>query len=140
VFGFAPGQTMSVWRGSGGLFAGLVEVERDGCAGRFELALEAAGAVLRRVALSLPVRSEVAVWDLVADDVAAGDEQVVADRFGVRCDVRLAGRSAWRGWCPSCGRLPWPHPVSWAVSQLGPGRVRPVIAGADARALRATDC
>ena len=55
-------------------------LERDGVAKCFELSLESAGAVFGRVALALPVRSEVAVWDLVADDVVVGDEQVVADR------------------------------------------------------------
>ena len=33
-----------------------------------------------RVALSLPVWAEVAIWDLVADDVVVGDEEVVTDR------------------------------------------------------------
>ena len=55
-------------------------LEGDGVAERFELALEAAGAVLDRVALALPVGTELSEWDLVADDVVVGDEQVVADR------------------------------------------------------------
>ena len=33
-----------------------------------------------RVALALPVRAEFSEWDLVADDVVVGDEEVVADR------------------------------------------------------------
>ena len=57
-----------------------LSVEGDGVAERFELALESAGAVLDGVALALPVGSELAEWDLVADDVVVGDEQVVADR------------------------------------------------------------
>jgi hypothetical protein len=55
-------------------------VEGDRVAERFELALEAAGSVLDGVALALPVRTELPEWDLVADDVVVGDEQVVADR------------------------------------------------------------
>ena len=55
-------------------------LEFDLVAERFELALESAGAVFGRVALVLPVGSEVAVGDVVADDVVVGDEQVVADR------------------------------------------------------------
>jgi len=42
--------------------------------------LQPLGAVLDRVPLALPVRAEVAVGDLVADDVVVGDEQVVTDR------------------------------------------------------------
>jgi hypothetical protein len=49
-------------------------VEGDGVAEGFQLALEASGSVLDRVALALPVGAEVAVWDLVADDVVVGDE------------------------------------------------------------------
>jgi hypothetical protein len=64
---------------SGGLFCGFGSIERDGVAEGLELALEAAGAVLGRVALALPVGAEVSVWDLVADDVVVGDEEVVAD-------------------------------------------------------------
>jgi hypothetical protein len=41
---------------------------------------EAAGAVLGRVALALPVGAELPVWDVVADDVVVGDEEIVADR------------------------------------------------------------
>ena len=55
-------------------------VERDGVAESFELPLESAGAMLWRVALALPVRPEPAEWDLVADDVVVGDEDVVSDR------------------------------------------------------------
>ena len=58
----------------------------DGVAERFELALEAAGAMFGRVALALPVGSELSEGDLVADDVVVGDEEVVpdrADRFGL---------------------------------------------------------
>ncbi len=65
-----------MWRLGGGFE--LLEV--DLVAERFELALQSAGAVFGRVALVLPVGSEVAVADLVADDVVVGDEQVVADR------------------------------------------------------------
>lgn len=65
--------------GLGGLF-GVDLIEGDGVAERFELSLEAAGSVLNRVAFALPVGSEVSGWDLVADDVVVGDEQVVADR------------------------------------------------------------
>jgi hypothetical protein len=65
--------------GLGGLF-GVDLVEGDGVAERFELSLEAAGSVFDGVALALPVGSEVSVWDLVADDVEVGHEQVVADR------------------------------------------------------------
>jgi len=60
--------------GWGGLF------ESDGVAESFELTPEAASAVLDGVALALPVGSEVAVWDVVADDVEVRDEEVVADR------------------------------------------------------------
>jgi hypothetical protein len=72
--------------GSGGLFGfWLVDlVQRDGVAECFELALQAPGAVLDRVALALPVGPEIAVRDFVADDVEVRDEQVVpdsADRF-----------------------------------------------------------
>ena len=63
----------------------------DLVAERFELALEPAGAVFGRVALVLPVGSEVAVGDAVADDVVVGDEEVVADR--AECD-RFAAASA----------------------------------------------
>ena len=54
--------------------------ERDGVAECFELALEPLGAVFDGVAPALPVWAEVSVWDLVADDVVVGDEQVVTDR------------------------------------------------------------
>jgi hypothetical protein len=57
---------------------GLFEV--DLVAERFKLALQPAGPVFGRVALVLPVGSEVSVGDLVADDVVVGDEDVVADR------------------------------------------------------------
>ena len=63
----------------GGLFS-LDGVEGDGVAERFELSLESARAVFDGVALALPVGSEVAVRDLVANDVVVGHEQVVADR------------------------------------------------------------
>ena len=52
----------------------------DLVAERFELALQSASAVLDRVAPALPVGTEFAEWDLVADDVVVGDEDVVADR------------------------------------------------------------
>ena len=55
-------------------------VEGDGVAECLELALEPLGAVLDGVAPVLPVRTELSEWDLVADDVVVGDEQVVADR------------------------------------------------------------
>ena len=55
-------------------------VEGDGVAERFELALEPGGAMLDGVAPALPVGSELSEWDLVADDVVVGDEDVVADR------------------------------------------------------------
>ena len=54
--------------------------DRDAVAERFELALEAAGAVFGRVALALPVGSELAEGDLIADDVVVGDKEIVADR------------------------------------------------------------
>ena len=54
--------------------------ECDAEAERLELALQASSAVLDRVTLALPVRPEVAVRDLVADDVVVGHEQVVPDR------------------------------------------------------------
>jgi hypothetical protein len=57
---------------------GLLEV--DPVAELFELALESAGAMFGRVALALPVGSELSERDLVADDVVIGDEEVVADR------------------------------------------------------------
>ena len=110
---------------SGGLFCWFGLLERDGVAERFELALESAGAVLGRVALALPVGSELAEWDLVADDVVVGDEQVVADRadrFGlaaasaelgeVRGEVGAFGADGGAG---ALGQR--------AVSQRGPGRV-----------------
>ena len=49
-------------------------VEGDRVSERFELALEPAGAVLDGVALALPVWTELAEWDLVADDVVVGDQ------------------------------------------------------------------
>jgi hypothetical protein len=91
--------------GSGGLFCGLGAFERDGVAEGLELALEAAGAVLGRVALALPVGAEVSVWDLVADDVVVGDEEVVADRAdGFRFAASAAELRVVRGevgvfWC-----------------------------------------
>ena len=68
--------------GLGGLFCFWLFdlVEGDGVAERFELAPEPAGAVFGGVALALPVGSELSEWDLVADDVVVGDEDVVADR------------------------------------------------------------
>src|SRR3954468_11342176 len=68
--------------GSGGLLClWLFDlVEGDGVAERFKLALEAAGAMFGRVALALPVRSELSERDLVTNDVVVGDEEVVADR------------------------------------------------------------
>jgi hypothetical protein len=63
----------------------FVSFESDFVAKRFELALQATGAVLGRVALALPVRTELAERDLVADDVVVGNEDVMAgcaDRFG----------------------------------------------------------
>ena len=45
-----------------------------------------------RVALALPVRAELAEWDLVADDVVVGDEQVVTDRADRRGPSRYARR------------------------------------------------
>ena len=74
-----------MWSGSGGLFV-VGGLERDGVAERLELALQAAGAVLGAVALAVPVGSELAERDLVANDVVVGDEQVVAngtDRLGL---------------------------------------------------------
>ena len=115
--------------GSGGLFWLLWFdlVEGDGVAECFELALEAAGAVLDGVALALPVGSEVAVWDLVADDVVVGHEQVVADRadrFG------LAAPSAElrevRGEVGAFGADGSPSALGQLRGQpAGPGRVRP---------------
>jgi hypothetical protein len=72
--------------GSGGLVGLFGLVDRDLVAERFELALESPGAVLGRVAPALPVGSEFAERDLVADDVVVGDEDVVAgraDRLGL---------------------------------------------------------
>ena len=85
-------------------------VEGDGVAERFELALEAAGAVLGRVALALPVGAELAVWDLVADDVVVGDEQVVADRadrFGLAAPSAELGEVSGEVGALWCGRLLW---------------------------------
>jgi hypothetical protein len=59
---------------------GVDLVDGDGVAERFELSLESASTVFDGVALALPVGSEVSVWDLVADDMEVGHEQVVADR------------------------------------------------------------
>jgi hypothetical protein len=64
----------------GGLFFGGGLVGGDGVAECFELVLEASRAMLDRVALPLPVGAEVVIWDLVADDVVVGNEQVVPDR------------------------------------------------------------
>ena len=55
-------------------------VEGDGVAECFELALEPLGAVLDGVAPALPVGTELSEWDLVADDVVVGHQEVVADR------------------------------------------------------------
>jgi hypothetical protein len=66
--------------GSGGLFGLFGLFESDFVAERFELALQSSGAVLGRVALALPVGSE------VADDAVVGDEDVMAgraDRLGL---------------------------------------------------------
>ena len=85
----ARGWSRGVWAGRSGrplrgdgyrLGRGLELLEVDLVAEGFELALESAGAVCGRVALVLPVGSEIAVADVVADDVVVGDEQVVADR------------------------------------------------------------
>ena len=65
---------------SGGLFGWGGLFEGDRVAERFELALEAAGAVLDGVALALPVGSEISVGDVVTDDVEVRDQEVVADR------------------------------------------------------------
>jgi hypothetical protein len=59
---------------SGGLFGCGIWFEGDGEAERFESALQASGAVLDGVALALPVGSEIAIWDVVADDVEVRDE------------------------------------------------------------------
>jgi hypothetical protein len=59
-------------------FCGFGLIECHDIVESFELALQALGAVFDRVALALPVRNEVSVWDLVANDVLVGDEQVVA--------------------------------------------------------------
>src|SRR6266508_3280340 len=69
--------------GFAGLGGGL---EADCVAERFELFDEAAGAVFGRVAAGEPVGAELAVGDLVVDDVVVGDQDVVAggaDCFGV---------------------------------------------------------
>jgi hypothetical protein len=53
---------------------------------RFELTSQAASAMLRRVALALPVGSEFAQRNAVADDVEVGNQDVVAggpDRLGL---------------------------------------------------------
>jgi hypothetical protein len=68
--------------GSGGLFGLGAVFDDDVVAERLELALQAASAVLGRVALALPVRSEFAERDLVADDAVLGDEHVVAGGAG----------------------------------------------------------
>lgn len=78
--GSRDGWLAALLSGSGGLFCRLGRLEGDGEAERFELALQPTGAVLDGVALALPVGSEVAEGDLVANDVVVGDEQVVADR------------------------------------------------------------
>ena len=68
--------------GSGGLFCGrwFDLVEGDGVAERFELALRGGGRGARRSSACVPVGAELAVGDLVADDVVVGDQEVVADR------------------------------------------------------------
>jgi hypothetical protein len=65
---------------SGGLFCLLELFGVDFVAERFELALQSASAMLDRVAPALPVGAELAEWDLVADDLVGGDQDVVADR------------------------------------------------------------
>jgi hypothetical protein len=75
--------------GGGGRLA-----EGDLVAECFELTLQAAGAVLGRGALALPVGAELAERDLVADDVVVGDEDVVAgraDRFGLAATAAKLG-------------------------------------------------
>jgi len=54
----------------------LYLVEVDPVAERFELALEAAGAIFGRVALALRVGSELSERDLVADDVVISSMRV----------------------------------------------------------------
>jgi hypothetical protein len=99
---FAPGirrrWPVRVVSGSGGLFCLFGSFERDVVAEGLELALEAAGAVLGRVALALPVWAQVSVWDVVADDVIVGDEKIVADRaYGFRFAASAAQLGVVRG-------------------------------------------
>ena len=62
----ADGRRVAVVAGSGGLVAALELLEVDLVAELLELALESAGAVFGRVALALPVGSELSERDLVA--------------------------------------------------------------------------
>ena len=119
-------------------FLWLVElVEGDGVAERFELALEAAGAMFGRVALALPVRSELSVWDLVADDVVAGDQEVVADcadRLGLTAPSPelhsrpLSIRPNWTGSAKGAGdgmmAVGWAHSGAAAVIPRTSGALR----------------
>jgi hypothetical protein len=71
---------------SGGLFCCFALLAGDLEAERFDLALQAAGAVFWRLAFLLPVGSELSERDFVADDVEVSDEDVVtqrADRSGL---------------------------------------------------------
>ena len=82
--GGRPARIMLV--GLAGRFGLLALLDDDAVAERLELALQAPSAVLGRVAAALPVGSEFAERDLVADDVVVGDEDVVAgcaDCFGL---------------------------------------------------------
>ena len=106
-------------------------MSREDAAGRLraiadELALQPLRAVLDRVALALPVRPEVAVGNLVADDVVVGDQEVVADRadrFGfaaasaelreVRGEVGLFGADSGAG---ALGQLRGQPGGPWAGS------------------------
>ena len=97
------------------------------------MALQAAGAVLDGVALALPVGSELAEWDLVADDVVVGDEDVVAgraDRFGLTAPPAQLGEMG--GEVGALGAGGGLRPLGERVGQptwAGPGLTRASATG-----------
>jgi hypothetical protein len=114
--GGADGRWVVVVAGSGGLLGVLALLEVDLVAERFELALESAGAMFGRIALALPVGSELSERDLVADDVVVGDQEVVtdrADRLGLTApsaELREVGGEIGAPWF---GRRLEPPRVRW---------------------------
>jgi hypothetical protein len=128
--------------GSGG---GL---EGDLVAERLELADEAAGSMLGRVASCEPVGTELAVGDAVADDVVVGDEDVVAgrpDRFGLSAaaadlpvvggDVAVLGAGGAAGGVGQGLAQPGVAVAGLAGAALGAG-----LGGAGAVAAQETKC